>query len=163
MEEFSRRDTSLTTTREVWPAVWVAAGVIGGPALLTMASLYFFYFIGVTETEVLRAVLYTAAFVSYVVLLPLAAGLAARNRERRREIAGEMMAFFSSRVTALYALLRENPALSEDPRTAEVFQAYSRADREMEENIHNPLLARQTIEHGVFLADELLSVHAAED
>ena len=142
----------------MWPAVWIAAGVIGGPVLLTMTSLYFFYFIGVTETEILRAVLYTAAFMSYVVLLPLAAGLAVRKRERKQEIAGEMMAFFSSKIVELYAVSGLS-AFAEDPRTVEAFETYARAEREVEKNLEDPLRAKETIERGVSLVDELLEDH----
>ena len=140
----------------MWPAVWIAAGVIGGPVLLTMASLYSFYFIGVTETEVLRAVLYTAAFMSYVVLLPLAAGLAVRKRERKQEIAGEMMAFFSSRIVELYAVSGLS-AFAEDPRTVEAFETYARAECEMQDNVENPLLVQETVERGVALVDRIMA------
>ncbi|MGF1473583.1 MAG: hypothetical protein ACFB50_17820 [Rubrobacteraceae bacterium] len=156
---YSERSTNLPATREAWSGMWIVVGVIGTPVLLTMASLLFFHAVGMAWTEISWVVFYLTAFLSYFVLLPLAAGLAVRTRERKQKIAGEMMAFFSQKVTALYVLAKENPALSADARTAEVFEIYSRADREVEENVQNPLFARETIERGVFLADEVLESH----
>lgn len=163
MDELPGRNANLPATREAWSAAWIAIGVIGGPFLLTMLSLLFVYSLGFGGTDVAKAVFWSCAFTSYVILLPLAAGLAVRSRERKQEIAGEMMAFFSHRVTTLYALAEEDAALSADSRTAEVFEIYSWADWEIEENVQNPLLACETIEHGVFLADELLAAHKARE
>lgn len=144
---------------EIWTLTLLPLGIVGVPVVLTMASLLFFSFFGMAWTETSYAVFCLVAFVSNVILLPLAAGLTARNRERRQKIAGEMMSFFSRKVTTLYALAGEDPTLSRDARAAEVFEIYSRADREVERNVQNPLVARETIERGVSLADEVLADH----
>ena len=159
MREFSERDTNLPARREVWSAAWIAVGVIGVPVLLTMVSLLFFYALGMPWTKFSAAAFCLIAFASNFILLPLAAGLTVRNREHKQEIAGEMMTFFSHKVTTLYALAEENPGLSADTQVAEVFEAYTRADREIQENVHDPLVVRETIEQGVFLADEVLAAH----
>lgn len=159
MDELSGRNTNLPATRDTWSGAWIAVGVIGGPFLLTMLPLLLVHTLGFVGTDVARIVFWSCAFTSYVVLLPLAAGLTVRNRERKQEIVGEMMSFFSHKVTTLYAVVEENPALSADPRTAEVFEIYSRAGREVEENIQNPLRAQGTIERGVSLADEVLAAY----
>ncbi|CAN5582736.1 hypothetical protein BH24ACT21_BH24ACT21_14250 [soil metagenome] len=156
MNELSRQNENLPVSREVWSAAWIAVCVIGVPVVLTMFTLLVFHAFGMAWTEVSWAAFCLVAFLSNFVLLPLAASLAVRNRERKREIAEEMMAFFSHKVTTLYALAGEDPALSADSRMAEVFEIYSRADREVEENVQNPLFARETIERGVSLADEIL-------
>ncbi len=153
-EPSSGRNTS--STREPWSPAWIAVGVVGVPVVLTTASQLFFYAIGMAWTEVSWTALFLVAFVSNFVLLPLAAGLAIQNRERRQKIAGEMMAFFSHKVTVLYAMIKVKPRLSADSRTAEVFEIYARADREVVENVHDPLIARETIERGVSLVDEVL-------
>ncbi len=161
LDELSVWNRHLPAKREVWSAAWIAVCVIGGPVMLTMASLLFFYALGMAWTEEFWAAFYVTGFVSNFILLPLSAGLAVKNRERKQEIAGEMMAFFSRKVTTLYAMAEKNPALSEDSRTAEVFEIYSLAAREVEENLQNPLGVRKTIEQGVFLADEVLATYGA--
>ena len=156
MNELSKRSNNLPATREVWSAAWIAVGVIGAPVVLTMFTLLFFHAFGMAWTKVSLAAFCLVAFLSNFVLLPLAAGLTVRNRERKQKIAGEMMTFFSHKVTILYALVEENPGISSDPQVAEVFDAYMQADREIEENVQNPLYARETIERGVSLADEIM-------
>ena len=81
-------------SREVWRLMPITLGIIGGPFLLTVIPLIFVFALGL-GTDVARAVLWSCGFASYVVLLPLAAGLAVKKRERKREIAGEMMAFLT--------------------------------------------------------------------
>ena len=157
MDEISVRDTNLPVRGEVWSAGWIAVGVICVPVVLTMVSQLFFYALGMAWTEVSWAVFFLVAFTSNFVLLPLAAGRAIRNRERKQEIAREMMAFFSHKVTLLYALAEKDPVLFKDPQTAEVFEIYARADREVGENVQDPMIAKETIEHGVSLVDELLA------
>ena len=131
-------------------------GVIGVPVLLTMASLLFFYALGMPWTEFSAAAFCLIAFTSNFILLPLAAGWVARSRELKRQVADEMMAFFSTRIVELYSASNE-PALAEDPRTAAAFEIYSEAEREIEQNSENLLRARETIERGVFLVDEVMS------
>ncbi|CAN5588477.1 hypothetical protein BH24ACT22_BH24ACT22_01560 [soil metagenome] len=152
------RNTELPAKREVWPAAWIAAGVIGGPFFLTMLPLLLVYAFGSVGTDFARAVFWGCAFTSYVILLPLAAGLAVRSRERKQEIVAEMMAFFSSRIVELYSVSGLS-SLANDPRMAEAFETYTRAEREIEENVENPLQVRETIECGVSLVDELLEDH----
>lgn len=142
--------------QEALSGVLLTLGVIGGPFLLTMIPLVILYYTGMAETELARAVFWAAAFTSHVVLLPLAVGLVARNRQRKLDIAREMEAFFSAKVIGLYRLQREFPAASDDPRTAEVFEIYSQTGRQIEEDVRDPLRSRETIERGVALADELL-------
>jgi hypothetical protein len=121
-----------------------------------MLPFLFVYSLGFAGTDVAKAVFWSCGFTSYVILLPLVAGLAIRNRERKQEIVEEMMAFFSHKVTVLYALAEKDPALSKNLQTAEVFEIYARADREVGENVQDPLIARETIERGVSLVDEIL-------
>ena len=158
MNELSRHKVSLPATRETWSGIWIVVGVMGGPVLLTMLALSVVYSLGFAGTGVAKFVFWSCGFISCVVLLPLAAGLTARKRERKQEIAGEMMAFFSSRIVELYAVSGLS-SFAEDPRTVEAFEIYSRAECEVEENLEDPLRAKETIERGVALVDELLEDH----
>ncbi|MGB3635220.1 MAG: hypothetical protein WA982_14355 [Rubrobacteraceae bacterium] len=153
-----RKVNSPVVSREMLVLGLVTLGIMGGPFLLTMLPLLFVYSLGFVGTDVAKVVFWSCGFTSYVVLLPLATGLALRSRERKQEIAGEMMAFFSSRIVDLYSVSKLSP-FSEDPRTAEAFAIYSQAERESEENVGNPLQVRETIERGVSLVDELLEDH----
>jgi hypothetical protein len=148
-------------SRDALPGALLALAAIGGPFLLTVTPLLFLYALGLAGSAVALAVFWTAAFTSYFVIPPLSVGLVSRNRRRRQEIAGEMMIFFSARIIGLYRLDREVPAVADDPRAAEAFALYSRAGRLVEENIQAPLCSRRTIEHGVYLVDELLEDYGA--
>lgn len=143
-------------SREVLTGALLALGVIGGPFMLTIIPLVFLYLFGLAGTEIAWAVFWISAFISHVVLLPLAVGVVDRNRRRKRDLAEEMVAFFSARIIGLYRLHREVPAVADDPRMAEAFALYSRAERQLEESVQDPLRSRQTIERGVALVDELL-------
>lgn len=154
-DSLSSRNTDVPDTQEAWPATWIAVAVIGGPFFLTMLPLLLVHALGFVGTDVARAVFWGCSFISYVILLPLAASLAVRSRERKQEIAGEMMAFFASRIVELYSVSRLS-RIPEDPRTAAAFGIYARAEREIEENVQNPLRVRETIERGVSLVDEIL-------
>lgn len=158
MNEVSKRNTNLPATNETWSGVWIVVCVMGGPALLTMLALSIVYSFGYAGMDLAKLVFCGCGFISCVILLPLAAGLAVRKRERKQEIAGEMMSFFSSRIIELYAVSGLS-AFAGDPRTAEAFEIYVRAEREVKKNPENPLLARETIEHGVSLVDEILEDH----
>lgn len=144
-------------SREVWLLMPIVLGVIGVPFLLTIIPLIFVFSLGL-GTDVARAVFWSCAFTSYVILLPLAAGLVARRRERRQEIAAEMMAFFSSKIVALYSV-SDDDSLAKDPRTAEAFEIYTQAERALEENPEKPLVVQEIIERGVALADEIMEEH----
>ena len=156
MNEVSKRNVNLPATGETWSGVWIVAGVMGGPVLLTMLALSVVYSLGYAGTDLAKLVFCGCGFISCVVLLPLAAGLAVRKRERKQEIAGEMMAFFSSRIIELYAVSGIS-AFAEDPRTDEAFGIYALAEREMEANVENPLLAKETVERGVALVDQIMA------
>ncbi len=121
-----------------------------------MIPLLFLYSLGLTETEVARIVFWSSAYTSYAVLLPLAVGLAVRSRERKQKIAGEMIAFFSTKIVALYSLSEAASTIAEDPRTAEAFTLYLRANQMME-TVQDPLNVCETVERGVSLVDELLA------
>ncbi len=144
--------------RETLTIIFFTLGVIGGPFLLTMIPLLFLYTLGLFGTNVAGIVFWSSAYISYAVLLPLAVGLSVRSRERKQKIAGEMMAFFSAKIVALYSVSKVTPAIAEDPRAAEAFILYSQANR-IVETAKNPLHAREIVERGVSLADELMADH----
>ncbi len=156
-DRLDNRDAS----RETLSGALLALGVIGVPFLLTVIPLLVLNYSGFAGTEVLRAVFWTAAFTSHVVLLPLAVGLVSRNRQRKLDIVREMEAFFSAKIIGLYRLQREVPAVVDDPRAAEAFEIYSRAERQIEAEVNDPLRSRPEIERGVALVDELLEDYRA--
>lgn len=127
-----------------------------GPFLIVMIPFLLVTLTGLAGLDVTLPLLYLGAFVSYTVLLPLIAGRALRARERKREIADEMMAFFSSKIVKLYSL-SEIPAIDEDLRTVEAYVLYVQAELEIAGNLCAPLLAREKIERGVRFADEMLA------
>ncbi len=124
--------------------------------MLTMIVLLFLYFLGLAGTAVAAAVFWSSAYISYAVLLPLVVGRAIRSRERKQKITNEMIAFFSTKIVALYSISEVTPAVAEDPRTAEAFTLYSQASQIME-TVQNPLNVRDTVERGVYLVDELMA------
>lgn len=138
----------------------LALAIVGGPFLIVMIPFLLVTLSGLVGPAIALPLLYLGMFVSYAALLPLAAGLTLRARQRKREIADEMMAFFSSRIVELYSV-SEMPAVAKDPRAVEAYALYVRAEREIEDNPHAPLLVRETIERGVSLVDQLLAGPAA--
>lgn len=144
-------------SREVWLLMPIALGIIGIPFLLTVIPLLFVFALGL-GTDIARVVFWGCGFTSYVVLLPLAAGIAIKRRERKQEIVGEMMAFFSSKIVALYSVSNDT-SLAADPRAAEAFEIYTRAERALEENADDPLVVQEIVERGVALVDEIIDDH----
>lgn len=121
-----------------------------------MILLLFLYLLGLAGTTVAAVVFWSSAYISYAVLLPLVAGRAIQNRERKQKIADELIAFFSTKIITLYAISEATPAITEDPRTAEAFTLYSQVNRAIE-TVQNPLNVCETIERGVSLVDELMA------
>lgn len=155
----------LVVRERLLPLIFLALGVICGPflltILLTVILLLFLYFLGLAGTAVAAAVFWSSAYISYAVLLPLAAMRAIRSREQKQKITNEMItnemiAFFSTKIVALYSISEVTPAVAEDPRTAEAFTLYSQASQIME-TVQNPLNVRNTVERGVYLVDELMA------
>ena len=146
-------------SREVRTIILFALGVICGPFVLTMIPLLFLYSLGLAGTDVAEIVFWSSAYTSYAVLLPLVVGLAVRSRERKQKIAGEMVAFFSTKIVALYSASEATPAITEDPRTTEAFTLYLRANQMME-TIQNPLNVCETVERGISLVDEVMAYYS---
>lgn len=147
-------------SREALSVILLTLGITGGPALFTISVFSLVSLLGFGP-DVAWTVFWISAFASYVIFLPLMAGMSVRRRERKQEIVGEMMAFFSAKIMNLYTVSEEIPVVAEDPRSAEAFTLYSRANRQIEENLQNPLHAQEAIERGVFLVDELISDYRA--
>lgn len=156
--ELSRREGAgrHLVARERLPVIFFTLGVICGPFLLTMIPLLFLYSLGLVGTNVAGAIFWSSAYISYAVLLPLAVGRSVRSRERQQKVAGEMVAFFSTKIIALYSVSEVTPAIAEDPRAAEAFILYSQANQKVE-SAKNPLHVRETVERGVSLIDELMA------
>ena len=156
--KLSRRERTggLLVSREALPLIFFALGVIGGPFLLTMILLLFLYFLGLAETAAAAVVFWSSAYISYAVLLPLVAGRAIRIRERKQKVIDEMIAFFSTKIVALYSVSEATPAIAEDPRTTEAFTLYLRASQ-MIETVRNPLNVCETVERGISLVDEVMA------
>lgn len=138
-------------------ALLLPVAIMVVPFLLVLIPALWLSYSGLIGPRGTWGALVVGAYVSHAVLLPLAAGLTVRARERRREVADAMMAFFSARVVELYALCGRRPGVSGDPRAARVFELYDQAGRRIEDDPHDPTRARAEIEHGVQLADELLA------
>lgn len=156
--ELSRREGAgrHLVARERLPVIFFTLGVICGPFLLTMIPLLFLYSLELVGTHVAGAIFWSSAYISYAVLLPLAVGRSVRSRERKQKVAGEMVAFFSTKIIALYSVSEVIPAIAEDPRAAEAFILYSQANQKVE-SAKNPLHVRETVERGVSLIDELMA------
>ena len=145
---------------------WVAPQSRGLPPLLREAALSLALFSGITHLAVavvlaLMVLGVVADGTGGVLLLawPLSSLLASvvlyrRVEERRRSrafssfVVSRMQAL-STRVIALY------PRPVDDPRIAEVFELYRRAQSSLEQG--KLRVAGETIERGVELADELLT------
>lgn len=152
----SYRGADLSLAGETRSLIPLALAVACGPFLIVMIPFLLVTLTGLAGPDVTLPLLYLGIFVSYTMLLPLMTGLALRTRERKREIADEMMAFFSSKIVKLYSL-SEIPAIDEDLRTKEAYILYIQAELEIEGNPCAPLLAREKIERGVCLADSVLA------